>query len=187
MAHFKRVRPGTEPGSVPGPETRLFTLSGPGTAPARSSTWPPSICVMSFVCWSHFFNFDDVTELQWLVCNNYENSNLKKFFDVALFVNSQGWRRCKAVRLPFVGLVNLFLSMTFSSSSDMPTFQPIAIVSFMVIIFHFHIRIKGWTIIHMFYNYFSGFYSHVPYTWMHLFQFQLFSRWCHHHILHSML
>ena len=29
MAHFKRTRPGTEPGSVPGPVTRLFTLSGP--------------------------------------------------------------------------------------------------------------------------------------------------------------
>ena len=36
-----------------------------------------------------FFNFDDVTELRWLVCNNYENSNLNKLFDVALFVNSR--------------------------------------------------------------------------------------------------
>ena len=86
MAQFKRARPGTEPGSVPGPDTRLFTLSGPGAAPTRSSIWPPSICVMSCVCWSLFFNFDDVTEL---VCNNYENSNLKKLFDVALFVNSR--------------------------------------------------------------------------------------------------
>ena len=50
MAQFKRARPGTEPGSVPGPDTRLFTLSGPGTAPTRSSIWPPSICVMSCVC-----------------------------------------------------------------------------------------------------------------------------------------
>ena len=37
MAHFKRARPGIEPGSVPGPDTRLFTLSGPSTAPTRSS------------------------------------------------------------------------------------------------------------------------------------------------------
>ncbi len=36
-----------------------------------------------------FFYFDNVTELRWLVCNNYENSNLKKLFDVALFVNSR--------------------------------------------------------------------------------------------------
>ena len=28
-------------------------------------------------------------EIRWLVCNNYENSNLKKLFDVALFVNSR--------------------------------------------------------------------------------------------------
>ena len=27
--------------------------------------------------------------IRWLVCNNYENSNLKKYFDVALFVNSR--------------------------------------------------------------------------------------------------
>ena len=27
--------------------------------------------------------------IRWLVCNNYENSNFKKFFDVALFVNSR--------------------------------------------------------------------------------------------------
>ena len=27
--------------------------------------------------------------IRWLVCNNYENSNLEKFFDVALFVNSR--------------------------------------------------------------------------------------------------
>ena len=86
MAQFNRARPGTEPGSVPGPDMRLFRLSGPGTAPTRSSIWPPSICVMSCVCWLLFFNFDDVTEL---VCNNYENSNLKKLFDVALFVNSR--------------------------------------------------------------------------------------------------
>ena len=63
----------------------VYTI-GAGTAPTRSSIWPPSICVMSCVCWSLFFNFDDVTEL---VCNNYENSNLKKLFDVALFVNSR--------------------------------------------------------------------------------------------------
>ena len=31
MAHFKRARPGTEPDSVPGPDTLLFTLSGPGS------------------------------------------------------------------------------------------------------------------------------------------------------------
>ena len=27
--------------------------------------------------------------IRWLVCNNYENINLKKFFDVELFVNSR--------------------------------------------------------------------------------------------------
>ena len=32
MAHFKRPMPGAEPGSVPGPVTRLFTLSGPGAS-----------------------------------------------------------------------------------------------------------------------------------------------------------
>ena len=68
MAHFKRTRPGTEPGSVPGPVTRLFTLSGPGTAPTRSSPWPPLICAMQCVCSSLFLDFDDVTELQWPVC-----------------------------------------------------------------------------------------------------------------------
>ena len=29
MANFKGARPGNEPGSVPGPDSRLFTLSGP--------------------------------------------------------------------------------------------------------------------------------------------------------------
>ena len=57
MAQFKRARPGTEPGSVPGPDTRLFTLSGPGITPTQSSIWPPSICVMSCVCWSNFLQF----------------------------------------------------------------------------------------------------------------------------------
>ena len=77
MAHFKRTRPGTEPGSVPGPVTRLFTLSGPGTAPTRSSTWPPSICAtMQCVCSSLFLDFDDVAELRWPVCCDHENDNL---------------------------------------------------------------------------------------------------------------
>ena len=34
-----------------------------------------------------FNQFCDVIEQRWLVCNNYENSNLKKFFYV--FVNSR--------------------------------------------------------------------------------------------------
>ena len=88
MAHFKRARPGTELGSVPGPITRLFTLSGPGTAPTRSSTRPPSIFAMSCVCWSVFLDFDDVTELRWPVCCDYENSNLN-LLDFAIFANSR--------------------------------------------------------------------------------------------------
>ena len=72
MAHFKRTRPGTEPGSVPGPVTRLFTLSGPGTAPTQSSTWPPSICAMQCLCSLLFLDFDGGTELWWPVCCDHE-------------------------------------------------------------------------------------------------------------------
>ena len=43
MAHFKRARPGREPGSVPGLDQCLFTLSGPVTAPTRPSTLPPFV------------------------------------------------------------------------------------------------------------------------------------------------
>ena len=72
MAHFKRTRLGTEPGSVPGPVTRLFTLSGPCTVPTRSSTWPPSICAMQCLCSSLFLDFGDSTELRWPVCCDHE-------------------------------------------------------------------------------------------------------------------
>ena len=88
MAHFKRTRPGTEPGSVPGPVTRLFTLSGPGTAPTRSSTWPPSICAMQCLCSSLFLDFDDVTELRWPVCCDHENDNFH-LLHFSLFANSR--------------------------------------------------------------------------------------------------
>ena len=43
MAHFKQARPGNEPGSVPGPDQCLFTLSGLGTAPTQPSTLPPFV------------------------------------------------------------------------------------------------------------------------------------------------
>ena len=47
MTHFKRARPGTDsgtaPGSVPGPDQCLFTLSGPDTALTRPSTLPPFV------------------------------------------------------------------------------------------------------------------------------------------------
>ena len=78
MAHFKRA-----------PIRACFYLSGPDMiAPTRSSTWPPSICAMSCVCWSVFLDFDDVTEQRWPVCCDYENCNMN-LLDFALFANSQ--------------------------------------------------------------------------------------------------
>ena len=45
MAHFKQARPGTEPGSVPGPDQCMVTLSWPGTAPTQPSTLPPFVFI----------------------------------------------------------------------------------------------------------------------------------------------
>ena len=65
----------SEPGQAPSQARCLVPIraclhyrSGPGTAPTRSSTWPPSICAMQCVCSSLFLDFDDVTELRWPVC-----------------------------------------------------------------------------------------------------------------------
>ena len=43
MVHFKRARPGTEPGSVHGLDQCLFTLSVSGTAPTLPSTLAPFV------------------------------------------------------------------------------------------------------------------------------------------------
>ena len=71
MVHFKRARPGTEPGSVPGSVRRLFTRIGAGH---RAN----SIINMAALNLRHvvrvlvgFLRFnDDVTE--WSVCCDYE-------------------------------------------------------------------------------------------------------------------
>ena len=84
----------SEPGQAPSqalclvPLRACLHLSGPGTAPTRSSTWPPSICAMQCLCSSLFLDFDDVTELRWPVCCDHENDNFH-LLHFALFANSR--------------------------------------------------------------------------------------------------
>ena len=85
MAHFKRTRLCTEPGAWPR-YAPVYTIG----AGHRAN----SIINMAALNFRHvvrvliaFLKFRRCRELRWLVCNNYENSNLKKLFDVALFVN----------------------------------------------------------------------------------------------------
>ena len=66
----------------------VYTI-GAGHRANSTINMAASICVMLCVCWSLFLNSDDVTRLRWPVCNNYENSNFEKLFDVALVVNSR--------------------------------------------------------------------------------------------------
>ena len=77
---------------------------------------------------------------------------------------------CKAVRLPILGLLHLFsfLSRIFSSSSDMPTFQTTAILSyFWWLLSTFHIRIKVSTTL-CFYNSFCFHtYASSSYSFQH--------------------
>ena len=89
MAHFKRTRPGTELARCLAPIRPCLHYRG-RTPRQLDHQYAAALnfrhVVRALIAFLQFRRCH--RGIRWLVCNNYENSNLKKF-DVALFVNSR--------------------------------------------------------------------------------------------------